>query len=404
MINWLLLNKKINLIAILGIIVNFGYAQNLVYNHSFEDTLSCPTDQDQLYNAKGWGKPTHSSSDYLNVCATIAVGIPRNVLGEQNTHSGNGYSAIYTFCYALNWTYKEYIQGHLTDTLKANKTYCVSFYTSLAEQMAYNCNNIGVYFSKDSIYTNTDSLLPYTPQVQNNFSNSLNDTSAWTLVSGSFVATGGEKYLIVGNFDLPANLDTMRVIPQGWLGYINGSYYYIDDISVEEIKPVNAGVDTITITKGDSVQIGNNMDTGSFYSWSPNYFINDTNALNPIVKPQHTQTYYVTKKQCSVTTIDSITVLVNTVGINELTERNHLFHLYPNPNNGNMQLDYHLNANDNGLLFIYDLSGKLISTYKLNSTNTSMNIDAFEMNAGVYFYEIKVNEIKIKTDKLIIIK
>ncbi len=83
---------------------------------------------------------------------------------------------------------------------------------------------------------------------------------------------------------------------------------------------------------------------------------------------------------------------------------NDSFVLFPNPNDGNMTLSYRLSDGENGELSIYDIAGKLISKHRFISGNSSINIDETQLNAGAYFYEIKANDRKIKTDKLIILK
>lgn len=78
--------------------------------------------------------------------------------------------------------------------------------------------------------------------------------------------------------------------------------------------------------------------------------------------------------------------------------------LYPNPNSGNMTLEYKLNQNENGVLNIYDVTGKIVLTLKLNENAQTTSIDAQFLQPGVYMYEINVNGRKVKGDKLTIIK
>ena len=78
------------------------------------------------------------------------------------------------------------------------------------------------------------------------------------------------------------------------------------------------------------------------------------------------------------------------------------FNLYPNPNNGEMILTYHLE--ESGTMAIYDLTGKRITQYALSSKNNKLNINEHSLQAGVYFYTIAVNNKIVKQDKLVIIK
>ncbi len=103
--------------------------------------------------------------------------------------------------------------------------------------------------------------------------------------------------------------------------------------------------------------------------------------------------------------IDDISVIDCTdEGIHEENGRRTDFKLYPNPNNGNMTLEYHIEENQTGVLNIYDVTGKQIISHNFNSTNSCITIDASTLDAGVYYYSIKEGDKKVKTDKLIIIK
>ncbi len=85
-------------------------------------------------------------------------------------------------------------------------------------------------------------------------------------------------------------------------------------------------------------------------------------------------------------------------------EKPFVFKLYPNPNNGNMTLEYKLEEKEDGVFGIYSIQGKAIKKYTLNTNNTSINIDQSQLAAGAYFWGVKVNEKLVKMDKLIIIK
>jgi hypothetical protein len=94
----------------------------------------------------------------------------------------------------------------------------------------------------------------------------------------------------------------------------------------------------------------------------------------------------------------------NSVGINEIGKKNRKIKLYPNPNNGNMQLDYSLSEGENGIVKIMDVTGKLIITYVLEKDKTNIAISEAALKNGVYFYQIIVNGEVVNSDKLVIIK
>ncbi|MBL7888091.1 MAG: T9SS type A sorting domain-containing protein [Bacteroidia bacterium] len=89
--------------------------------------------------------------------------------------------------------------------------------------------------------------------------------------------------------------------------------------------------------------------------------------------------------------------------VNEIVNQ-YDFKLYPNPNNGQMVLEYTLEKNEEAVLNIYDIAGKLISSYLINSNNKSIAINENNLDAGIYYYSISVNGKSVKSDKLVIIK
>ena len=68
-----------------------------------------------------------------------------------------------------------------------------------------------------------------TPQVESPANVYLANSTGWTLVSGVVVASGGEDHIVIGSFRDDASTATTPG-PGQWPG---GSYYYIDDVSVE---------------------------------------------------------------------------------------------------------------------------------------------------------------------------
>jgi hypothetical protein len=87
-----------------------------------------------------------------------------------------------------------------------------------------------------------------------------------------------------------------------------------------------------------------------------------------------------------------------------IVNNNTLFNLFPNPNNGTMQLDYKLGSYSNAKFSLFDITGKLIQSINIETNEGSLNINEQNLRNGVYFYTILVGEKNIKTDKIVIIK
>ncbi|MBA3972101.1 MAG: hypothetical protein H0X46_08150, partial [Bacteroidetes bacterium] len=203
---------------------------NLVKNPSFEDTISCPTSFGTFNPyVQNWFNPSSSTSatpDYYNSCATVSsnCSVPNNI-SFQNAKDGNAYAGFFT--YQSTADAREYVAGELTDSLAKGKKYCAQFYVSLMNQSQNAINNIGMYFSNAPISSSTFLNLPYSPQILNSPPVFLSDTAGWMLVSNTFIANGGEKYITIGNFSTDSNTDTIRVLNFGG----NISYYYVDAVS-----------------------------------------------------------------------------------------------------------------------------------------------------------------------------
>lgn len=221
----------------------FCFAQNLVQNPSFEDYADCPVRLGNFdADVNQWSIPTGGSTDYFNACSA-AMGTPDNFKGTQPADFGIGYSGLYVF--APN-DYREYIQAALTSTLVEGKKYQISFYVSLAERSEFAVKDFGVLFSKDKMQVPTKKDLSKKKlysQVGNEYnymeigySNFYSDTQDWILVNTQFVAKGTERFMTIGNFKTnkrTRRFKTRREKKQG-------SYYYLDMFSVEEIHDSNS--------------------------------------------------------------------------------------------------------------------------------------------------------------------
>lgn len=219
----------------------------LVYNPSFEEYRECPRKIDALgvlTIVDAWYQPTAGSADYYHVCGSRECGVPKNKLGFQEPHSGQGFCGIY----CSKTDYREYLQTQLKEPLVAGELYRLAFYVSLSEYSAGAVATIGGLFTPDPISDTVRSVLMnkeirriapgitqtvatyYEPQVVNTYDNLLADTREWMLVSGMFTAAGGERYLTIGNF-YPASQSNLKDLDS--LTYLlPGAYYYIDDVSL----------------------------------------------------------------------------------------------------------------------------------------------------------------------------
>jgi len=220
----------LSLISLL-IFIATADAQNLVTNGDFEQHSGCPGSYGQINLAIGWINPATSSGgspDYYNSCATNPdYSTPGNFTGYQQPYSGAAYSAIVLHHHIV--TFREYIETMLTNPLVAGSCYHFEMRVNLTNLSQYASDDIQVYFSDTLISgINNSMALPYTPDIYNTTGN-ITDTLNWTLISGNYTASGGENYLLIGNFkDFANSSDTLAYSQAGY----TGCYVLIDDVSL----------------------------------------------------------------------------------------------------------------------------------------------------------------------------
>lgn len=210
-------------------------SQNLVKNPGFEEFSKCP---ERLGNfdadAVSWTSPTSASTDYFHACSP-EMGTPENFNGRQEPESGKGYAGLYLFAPG---DYREYVQGELVQALEEGKEYQIRFSVSLAERSDFAINEFQAVLvrnpisretkkvlSKSHLYREPDNTLTFAEIPGEGY---YDDTIRWITLSSRFIAQGGERFLILGNFR--ENRAT-RVRETG-RNAKHGAYYYLDQVGV----------------------------------------------------------------------------------------------------------------------------------------------------------------------------
>ncbi len=195
---------------------------NLVPNGSLEDTLNCGTPMPYIQHAYPWFNPTSSTPDYftsISGCGYNWTTLPIN----RTPHSGIAFAGL--FCWDGSGQ-RDYIETVLSDSLVAGVKYRVGFYVVRSFDSYYATDKIGACFTVDSLLSSTAFNIPVLPQVYNT-TGIVYDTSNWVLISGTFIAQGGERFLTIGNF-----YDNQNCAVDSGTGNFFAGYYYVDDISV----------------------------------------------------------------------------------------------------------------------------------------------------------------------------
>jgi hypothetical protein len=222
--------------------------QNLVPNPSFEEYLECPISSGQLWSVPPWEKFGTGGVNFYHECGTSCCGIPENDLGGGQARTGEAYISIATVynnhAMAPLFSESQFLGTTLTEPLVVGKRYRATFFLMLVDSARFAGKNVGAHFSIGRpVDVNWDAnveaahLLSLTPQVRYEEEDFLSDKNSWMSISGSFTANGGEDYITIGNFDGYANSDTLNLNDGGVypsIGYWEGAYYVIDDVSVIE--------------------------------------------------------------------------------------------------------------------------------------------------------------------------
>ena len=212
-------------------------AQNLVPNPSFEDTALCNTyDPVRLQAARwfnvNWATPDVYECDLVRRCGVVWDPADPGVQasGYQYARTGTRFAGAFHWDGPGGTDLKEYLMVKLDQDLIGGNSYAVSLYYSRADGFEYALDRISVYFSVDSIHEDDFRTLHVQPQVDlmDPEHEYLTNATDWVQLTGAFVATGGEHYVVIGSFLDSSQINT-TVAPTGSAHY---AYYYYDDVSV----------------------------------------------------------------------------------------------------------------------------------------------------------------------------
>jgi hypothetical protein len=86
------------------------------------------------------------------------------------------------------------------------------------------------------------------------------------------------------------------------------------------------------------------------------------------------------------TTCPALTDCNITTGIKEVNPKSNVS-LYPNPNNGNFTLSYHL-SNPNNTFQIIDVTGRIVYTTPISGTEGAQSISVSDLSNGIYHWQL----------------
>jgi outer membrane protein OmpA-like peptidoglycan-associated protein len=213
--------------------------ENLVENAELEAYSGKLKKLGKFYMVEEWNAYTLERPDFFEMGnENPEIGIPSNIYGYQDAHSGSHYAGINAFSYDPK-NFRSYLYTELAEPLEKGKMYCVKYYVSLADNSKFAVANLGAFFTKREMEDDQEvkQNVYEEAQVKNNMQKVLKNTRSWEVVCNVYTALGKERYLIVGNFDADNETVYEKIQPPAGLKepQIQMAYYYVDDVSVVPI-------------------------------------------------------------------------------------------------------------------------------------------------------------------------
>lgn len=396
------------LVIFLFLSLFFRAQVNYVGNPSFEvfNIGSCPPTSNCIADLKYWNsidslQKTAAGFTY-NTCypnVPLALGVT-----YQWPKSGNGWIRLQAYCTSVTCTYTNsrlYPKNRLLTSLTAGNTYCVKMFVNLQNTAPYAIDMLQVLLADATIDTIKYCRLPLTylnPQITNTLG-IINDTLNWIEVKNTFVATGTEKYLVLGNFKTDAAVSTSNT------GVSSGvwSEYMIDDVSVIDFNlSASAGPDK-NIFLGDSAFIGRPPEIGLECTWSSGT-VSVGSGGGLWVKPTSpgTYSYVVTQNICGNIKTDTVNVNVSPSSINENTLFSNSISIYPQPAKDivNISLNYFYEKSIE--VRVVDINGRIVNSSQLTVSSNKTELNTAEFSNGVYILELKNSSGQVARKRLVI--
>lgn len=220
------------------------YAQNLAPNPGFEEVACEPDDIESpvRYDADRWYSPTLGTPDLFadgpdpDGCVALDINSDEFMLLGEWQYPAAGLHMAGMYAYADLGCIREYLQAELTESMIAGHEYCVSFLVNLSNRSLLAVDRLGALFTMDSLLDLSGVCLEEDlVQISNPAGSYLTDTLGWMSVSGSFTATGGERFITIGHF-VPEG--EVAGLPVAGTGMFSGSYYYLDEVEVVDCTQI----------------------------------------------------------------------------------------------------------------------------------------------------------------------
>ncbi len=169
-------------------------------------------------------------------------------------HSGKCYAGL-----RFQSSYKEYMFTALTEPLQKERTYRFKMYVRLLGASTVIIKQLGVYLSDEAFKVGMS--FKEEGIIDSTYKKGISGVG-WIAIQGEYIAHGGEKYIIIGNFTTNMKKDFVAINKWGIFEF-KEAYYYIDDVSLIKV-PIPSDTDPTLkkIVKKDTYSIPDSFATG----------------------------------------------------------------------------------------------------------------------------------------------
>ena len=245
-----ILNKSGFLISLIFLFSITLMGQNLVPNGNFE--------------YKKGKRNSHRPWRFVNtVDFYVSSGAIKRPSGSEEWHLPKPKDGIAYVGLRIYSDYREFVQIKLAQKLEESQKYYFEMWISWSDHSNYYAKRFGasIYRKKPS-YTSDFYIFTNPPQIEINDHKGIvqPDSTTWIKVSGVYRASGGEKYLTVGNFSTTHFKDRLK--KKNWWGlnfWHHEAYYFVDAISLVRLEEYSLENDSILSENiADSAIVDNN--------------------------------------------------------------------------------------------------------------------------------------------------
>jgi hypothetical protein len=377
---------------------------NYVTNGSFEEYYSCSSPKG-IYLAKGWRTIDSSLLTPVIFHSVCYPNVPVDGSNYQWPRTGNNFGGASFLCEPPACSpsgNRGYFRNRLKGNLLSGKLYCVKFYANARNISTYGIDSFGAYFSDNSIDTITKTEVPLTylnPQISNPTGTYLTDTLGWTTIAGTFMASGSEKFLVIGNFKSDANTNKILINPTN-LPTV-GCDVLIDDVSCIplDLPAYAAPGPDIWAIPGTTTYIGRPQDVGIDEACEWFKLPNTTSVIANVAGltltvAAGTETYMVKQDICGVIKYDTVVIHASGVGNVEWSaaELSEKLKVFPNPADEVINVECSV-LNDGPLVIkIFNNLGQMLRQEEIRFENRKGSFKVNDLLPGIYMLSFSTTE------------